>query len=39
MIEADEKAQKMGTRIGSPPLPPDGRSKTVLLFRYSTLRG
>ena len=28
MIEADGKALKMGTKIGSPPLPPEGRSKT-----------
>ena len=33
MIEADGSAQKMGTKIGSPPLPPEGRSKEVLLFR------
>ena len=35
MIEADGIAQEMGTNIGSPRLPPDGRSKTVLLFRCS----
>ena len=35
MIDADGNAQKMGANIGSPRLPPDGRSKTVLLFRCS----
>ena len=35
MIEADGKAQKIGTKSCSPLLPPVGRSKTVLLFRYS----
>ena len=39
MIAADGKAQKMGTKIGSPALPPGGRSKAVLLFRCSTPRG
>ena len=34
-IEADCKAQKIRTKIGSPPLPPEGRLKTVLLFRCS----
>ena len=33
MIEADGKAQKMGTKIGSTPLPPEGRSKTFFLYR------
>ena len=33
MIEEDGKAQKIGTKIGSTALHPEGRSKTVFLFR------
>ena len=29
MIEADGKAQKIGTKSGSPPLPREGRSKML----------
>ena len=32
MIEEDGKAQEMGTKIGSTPLPPEGRSKTVFFI-------
>ena len=39
MIEANGKAQKMETKIGSPPLPPEGRSKTVLLLDALPLGG
>ena len=35
MIDADGKAPIMGSKIGSPALPPEGRSKAILSFRCS----